>query len=264
MSIKISDLTAAANLSTSDLIPILVNTISRRTTLFNPLQIVTGGTVTGITGGANITSSSVSASGGATQAVTISFNLPGMIVPFAGLAAKVPLGWLFCNGQAVSRSFYAALFGVTGVSYGAGNGTTTFNLPDLRGRIPFGAASGAGAASPLNGATFASGNFYSLGSAGGTENHLITESQTPLKSHTHAASGTVTVFGNSHDTQNFDDPDVSPPENYTDLNYLGEVAPGSRQSAATSVTTPALTGANATVAHNNMPPAIVLSYLIKA
>lgn len=51
---------------------------------------------------------------------------------------EVPTGFLLCNGQAVSRVSYASLFSVIGTSFGAGNGTTTFNIPDLGGRTPVG------------------------------------------------------------------------------------------------------------------------------
>ena len=57
----------------------------------------------------------------------------GTVVPFAGTAE--PNGYLFCYGQAVSRTGYAALFAALGTTYGSGDGTTTFNLPDLRGRV---------------------------------------------------------------------------------------------------------------------------------
>jgi microcystin-dependent protein len=50
--------------------------------------------------------------------------------------------WLFCDGRAVSRSTYAALFAVTGTAFGVGDGSTTFNLPDLRRRFPIGALAG--------------------------------------------------------------------------------------------------------------------------
>lgn len=52
--------------------------------------------------------------------------------------------WLLANGQAVPRTTYAALFNAIGTRYGSGNGTTTFNLPDLQGRSPIGAGSGSG------------------------------------------------------------------------------------------------------------------------
>jgi microcystin-dependent protein len=60
----------------------------------------------------------------------------GVLLPFAGSTA--PTGWLLCAGQAISRATYAGLFAVIGTAYGAGDGTTTFNVPDLRGRIPAG------------------------------------------------------------------------------------------------------------------------------
>jgi len=56
----------------------------------------------------------------------------------ANANAAIPAGWLACGGQAVSRSTYAALFLAIGTLYGAGNGSTTFNVPDLRGRALFG------------------------------------------------------------------------------------------------------------------------------
>lgn len=55
----------------------------------------------------------------------------GIIFNFAGSAA--PTGWLLCNGNAVSRTTYASLFAVIGTTYGSGDGSTTFNLPDTRG-----------------------------------------------------------------------------------------------------------------------------------
>lgn len=65
----------------------------------------------------------------------------GAVIPYAGAAA--PSGWLLCDGSAVSRATYAALFAAIGTTYGAGDGTTTFNLPDLRGRMAVGKGSNA-------------------------------------------------------------------------------------------------------------------------
>lgn len=66
-----------------------------------------------------------------------SISIPsGTVVDFGGSSA--PSGWLLCDGTAVSRTTYAALFGVIGTSYGAGDGSTTFNLPDARGRVSVG------------------------------------------------------------------------------------------------------------------------------
>jgi len=60
----------------------------------------------------------------------------GVIAPFAGTSA--PTGWALCAGQAVSRTTFAALFAVIDTTWGAGDGSTTFNLPDFRGRVPAG------------------------------------------------------------------------------------------------------------------------------
>lgn len=67
--------------------------------------------------------------------LTLSFseflnNLVGVIMPYGGTVA--PTGFLLCNGQAVSRSTYSKLFSVIGVAFGSGDGSTSFNLPDLR------------------------------------------------------------------------------------------------------------------------------------
>ena len=74
----------------------------------------------------------------------------GMLAPFAGTSA--PSGWFLCYGQAVSRTTYVALFTAIGTTYGAGDGSTTFNLPDLRGRTIAGVDDmGGSAASRLTG-----------------------------------------------------------------------------------------------------------------
>lgn len=61
----------------------------------------------------------------------------GSYIPFGGTV--IPIGWLLCNGQAVSRTDYADLFAVIGTAYGSGDGSTTFNIPDLREAVPKGA-----------------------------------------------------------------------------------------------------------------------------
>lgn len=58
----------------------------------------------------------------------------GTIIPFAG--NSIPQGYLLCDGSAISRTNYASLFAVIGTIYGAGDGSTTFNLPDLSNRVP--------------------------------------------------------------------------------------------------------------------------------
>lgn len=75
----------------------------------------------------------------ATKASLIARLPAGVIIPFAG--TSVPSGYLLCNGAAVSRTTYASLFAAIGTLYGAGDGSTTFNLPDARDRVLQGASS---------------------------------------------------------------------------------------------------------------------------
>ncbi len=66
----------------------------------------------------------------------------GDVKPWLGTSA--PGGWIKCNGAAISRSLYAALFNIIGTTYGAGDGSTTFNLPDFRGEFIRGLDDGRG------------------------------------------------------------------------------------------------------------------------
>lgn len=96
-------------------------------------------------------------------------------------AGSIPAGWLLCDGAAVSRTTYAGLFAVynaSGLPYGAGDGSTTFNLPDLRQRAPYGVA--------------ASGVGSTLGEAFGTINHVHTG-----PSHTHTGPAHTHTVGNT-------------------------------------------------------------------
>ncbi len=92
----------------------------------------------------------------------------GSLTVFAGSAA--PIGWLLCDGAAVSRTTYAALFAVLGTTYGAGDGSTTFNVPNLQNRVPVG-----------------SGGTYARGVTGGASTVTLTTGQIP--SHDHGSSG---------------------------------------------------------------------------
>jgi microcystin-dependent protein len=83
-----------------------------------------------------------------TVAATTYLVPTGAIIPYGGSSA--PTNWLLCDGTAVSRSTYATLFGVIGTAYGAGNGSTTFNLPDFRGRTTVGAGTGTVTASGVD------------------------------------------------------------------------------------------------------------------
>ncbi|MGA2220164.1 MAG: tail fiber protein, partial [Terracidiphilus sp.] len=95
----------------------------------------------------------------------------GEIIMFAGDFA--PNGWALCNGQMLSISSYTALFSILGTSFG-GNGTSTFQLPDMRSRVPVHVGQGLGLTA------------YILGEQTGTENVTLNINQIPA--HTHALS----------------------------------------------------------------------------
>jgi microcystin-dependent protein len=68
----------------------------------------------------------------------------GMIMAFAGDTSKIPMGWMLCDGRALNRSDYPALYAAIGLAWGSGNGTTTFNIPETRGYFLRGSDGNAG------------------------------------------------------------------------------------------------------------------------
>jgi microcystin-dependent protein len=122
--------------------------------------------------------------------LTQSFLPSGSITMYGGAAA--PTGWLLCDGSAVSRTTYSALFSAIGSLYGNGNATTTFNVPDLRGRVPVGAGTGAGGGLKGAGTVPSGGSVLSEWTPGlwfGEEKHTQTEAE--LAAHTHPAQITT-------------------------------------------------------------------------
>lgn len=189
-------------------------------------------------GGANYgTLGQVLTSGGSALApswadLPVAVSIPtGSVMPYAG--ATEPSGWLFAFGQTVSRVTYAALFAAIGTTYGAGDGVSTFALPDLRGRVVAGQDDmGGTSANRLTGlAGGVDGDV--LGGTGGLETHTLTTAQIPAHTHTSfGASGSGSF-------------------------YPG----GSPGSSGTSSNTGSTGGGGS---HNNVQPTIVLNYIIKA
>ena len=153
------------------------------------------------------------------------------ILPYAGSAA--PTGYFLCDGSAKSRTTYAGLFAIIGTTYGVGDGSTTFNIPDLRGRVIAGQDDMGG--SSANRLTGQSGGVDGdgLGNTGGSETHQLTVAQMP--SHTH--SQTIRA----------------------DANITGGQNPGVDRGITTNQT--GSTGGDQ--AHNNVQPTIILNYIIK-
>lgn len=171
------------------------------------------------------------------------------VYPIGGLliwpSSTAPTGFLFCNGQEASRTTYAALYAVIGDTWGNGNGSTTFNLPDIRGRIPVGKGDMGGTAANRITAT-GDGNpgldTSVLGRSGGSQSHALTTAQIPPHNHT------------------------SPP-------YVNYVQDGN---VATTDETPAQGGGAANIkdggdelsigsneAHPNVQPSIIIPYVIR-
>lgn len=134
---------------------------------------------------------------------------PGLIIPYAGV--NTPSGYILCNGQAISRTAYARLFSIISTLYGSGNGTTTFNVPDLRSRFPIGAGQGTGLTN------------RPLASTGGLE--AITD--VPAHTHTSNANGGSQanpgyglVYFNGQNTANSVDSSANEPNLYASAGAL--------------------------------------------
>lgn len=145
--------------------------------------MVSGNTETGITVTYQDSDNTIDFALNGTSSPT-AMGFIGMVVPYAGSAA--PTGWLLCYGQNVSRTTYAALFAVISTTYGVGDGSSTFGIPDLRGRVvagqdDMGGTSANRLTSPLNGDT--------LGASGGAEGVTLTTAEMPA--HSHNAFATV-------------------------------------------------------------------------
>lgn len=187
----------------------------------------------------------------------------------------IPEGFLVCDGSAVSRDLYEALFNVIGVTYGSGDGSTTFNLPDFSGKVPVGISVG-----------------YNIGATGGEESHALLS--TEIAAHTHTIPGHTHTSGITATTPELTHTVGQPKYNYTKLS--GGASKGGGQSTTynfyngigssymmrtTDLSVDDHTAAACTMSggildcpafdtesegisapHNNMMPYLTLSYLI--
>lgn len=176
---------------------------------------------------------------------TITTYVPsGVIFPYAGSSA--PTGFLLCYGQTVSRTTYAALFAAIGTTFGAGDGSTTFALPDLRGRSMFGKDNMGGSAANrvTNAASGITGT--TLGAAGGDQN---------LAQHNHSASSSSTSISMEFGTYT---PAVTQRAAFGDGNNAQFRSDGNTAHSHTITVNNAGTGTAA-----NMPPAMIMNFIIK-
>ncbi len=157
-----------------------------------------------------------------------------------------PAGWLLCDGRAVSRTTYTTLFAALGTTWGAGDGSTTFNLPDLRGRAPIGAGTGTGLSARTLGATL------------GAETVVLSTAELPA----HAHGGSTGAAG------------AKGPEVYgngTNPGYISGFAPHQwdtggfigNDNGSELVHAHPISSEGGGGAHNNMTPSAVVNFLIK-
>lgn len=160
----------------------------------------------------------------------------GSIIGYGGAAA--PAGYLLCQGAAISRITYAALFAAIGVAYGAGDASTTFNLPNLQQRFPLGKAS--------------TGQGSTLGDTSGAQTVTLGTSQIPAHAHGHDHGGNT--GGSNHAVLDGTGTNRQLPSTGATV-----ALDATHTHAVASDATP--TGGGA--AHENMPPYQVINYIIK-
>jgi microcystin-dependent protein len=144
----------------------------------NPSITFSANTTTGF----RLSGNSVILVQGGVDVGAIAANPVGTVIDYAGGTA--PGGWLLCYGQAVSRTTYALLFTAIGTNWGVGDGVTTFNVPDLRGRGTYGKDDMGGSAANriTNAVSGVVGT--TLGATGGNEGHTLSTAEMPVHNHT--------------------------------------------------------------------------------
>jgi microcystin-dependent protein len=181
---------------------------------------------------------------GATTAVgaVANLGLGTFLVPTGTIlmwpSNTIPGDWKLCDGSAILRSTYATLYGIIGVTFGSGNGTTTFNLPNYKNRMPYGA------------------DIAPLGGTGGSADAIVV-------SHTHTATSTVTDPGHFH---NYGTAPPANPQGGGGFPF-GITGGGTtyqtdtKTTGITVATSNTLTGVSGTNA--NLPPYLGINFIIK-
>lgn len=164
--------------------------------------------------------------------------------------SSAPTGWLICDGSAISRSTYSGLFAVLGTTYGVGDGSTTFNLPNLKGRV-------------VVGRDATDTDFDVIGETRGSKTHVLTVSEIPV--HSHAITINANTLDMVYDPGAYNSGYISGRDANNDgiidgtSNTFGMAL--QKTTDHTHTATAADTGSGS--AHNNIQPSIVLNYIIR-
>lgn len=182
---------------------------------------------------------------------------PGSVITYAGTTA--PGGWLLCDGSEYDRRIYSALYDVIGTTYGNGDGETTFNVPDIRGRQIVGLKS-------------SDSDFDELGETGGEKRHTLTIDEMP--SHNHGVTDPghahgVTDPGHAHNYyNNVGDQGVNTLTTQADaadqVDYLQTTSTNTTGvTVNTNTTGISINNTGGDQSHNVLDPYFVLNYIIK-
>lgn len=194
--------------------------------------------------------------------------------------STVPAGWLECYGQAISRTTYAELYAAIGTTFGVGDGSTTFNLPDMRGRSIFGEDDMGGSSADRITTSGAGFNGDTLGATGGAE--TVTLARANLPNETVSSTGTTSSASHKHFAfaedvggslvTNANQPAYRRNSNGNpDYDMTGSTSPATRGLTSEATVGPLtvsatgnLNGGVTQTAVNKMPPAIILKWIILA
>lgn len=171
--------------------------------------------------------------------ITIQTQVPaGVSLDYRG--GTLPFGYLLEDGSVISRVDYARLFEAIGTTYGAGDGSTTFKLPDSRGRANIGSGTGSGLTA------------RTLAETGGAETHALTEAE--LASHNHGVNdpGHIHVIYGEADGVRKDF-----------IDGLAQMFTGINSSSGSSTTGITIQNKGSGQGHNNMQPFLVATKMIK-
>jgi microcystin-dependent protein len=236
---------ANGNVLTAQIADGAITTVKVADTNITTVKIADANVTTAKVADANITKAKLAAD-------ALVFLVPvGTVFPYAGSSA--PAGFLLADGSAVSRTTYAALFAVTGTTHGTGDGSTTFNLPNIKGRV-------------VVGLDASQTEFNAVAKTGGEKTHLLTTAEMP--SHTHIQDAhihAVTDPGHVHSVL-YGSNGVQPVGTNAPRSNANDIG-GATQSATTGISIQSATPTNQNTggggAHNVLQPYVTLPHIIK-